>query len=65
VVPIPRSERDSLKAGGFSIGVETRHEEKLPPVMSALMILVGASNSRVSRDGVTLAIEWRNDSDLR
>jgi len=42
VVPIPRTERDSVKAGGFSIGVETRHDEKLSPVMSALMILGGA-----------------------
>ena len=42
VVPIPRNERDSVKLGGISVGVETRHEEKLSPVMSALMILGGA-----------------------
>ena len=42
VVPIPHTEGDSVRAGGISIGVETRHEEKLSPVMSALMILGGA-----------------------
>ncbi len=42
VVPIPRNEREGIKAGGISIGVETRHEEKVPPVVSAVMILGGA-----------------------
>jgi len=42
VVPIPRTERDSVKAAGISIGVETRHQEKLSPVVSAIMILGGA-----------------------
>ncbi len=42
VVPIPRTERDSVKAGGISIGVETRHQEMLSPLVSAIMILGGA-----------------------
>lgn len=42
VVPIPRNEREGIKAGGISIGVETRHEEKVPPIVSAVMILGGA-----------------------
>lgn len=42
VVPIPRNEREGIKAGGISIGVETRHEEKVPPLVSAAMILGGA-----------------------
>jgi hypothetical protein len=41
VVPIPRSEREGLTVGGVSLGVETRHEEKLPPALSAVMILGG------------------------
>lgn len=41
VVPIPRNERESFKAGGVSIGVETRHEEKVSPFVSAVMILGG------------------------
>jgi hypothetical protein len=42
VVPIPRTQRDSVKAAGISIGVETRRQEKLSPVVSAIMILGGA-----------------------
>lgn len=42
VVPIPRTQRDSVKAAGISIGVETRHQEKLSPAVSAIMILGGA-----------------------
>jgi len=42
VVPIPRSERGGFEAGGVSVGVETRHEETVPPLVSAAMILGGA-----------------------
>jgi hypothetical protein len=42
VVPIPRSERDGFKAGGISIGVETQHSERLPPILGGAMILAGA-----------------------
>ena len=42
VVPIPRHERDGVSIGGVSIGVETRHDEKAPPIVSAVMILGGA-----------------------
>jgi hypothetical protein len=41
VVPIPRSEREGLTVGGVSLGVETRHEEKVPTALSAVMILSG------------------------
>lgn len=41
VVPLPRNEREGFKAGGVSVGVETRHEEKVPPVVSVVMILGG------------------------
>lgn len=41
VVPIPRSEREGFKAGGVSVGLETRHEEKVSPLVSAVMILGG------------------------
>ena len=40
-VPIRRSEREGFKAGGLSVALETRHEEKAPPFVSALMILGG------------------------
>ena len=42
VVPIPRSERTGVKAGGISIGVETRHQDKVSPVVSVIMIVCGA-----------------------
>ncbi len=42
VVPIPRNEREGFKAGGMSVGIETRHEEKVSPIVSATMILGGA-----------------------
>ena len=42
VVPIPRNQRDGVKVGGVSIGIETRHDEKAPPIVSAVMILGGA-----------------------
>ena len=41
-VPIPHREREGFKAGGLSVGIETRHEEKVSPVVSALIILGGA-----------------------
>jgi hypothetical protein len=41
-IPIPRTEREDVKAGGISLGIETRHEEKLPPIASGLMIVAGA-----------------------
>jgi hypothetical protein len=41
VVPIPRSEREGFSAGGVSVGVETQHEEKVPPFVSVVMILGG------------------------
>jgi len=41
VVPVPRSEREGFTAGGISVGVETRHQEKVSPFVSAVMILGG------------------------
>ena len=42
VMPIPRDRREGFTAGGVSAGVETRHEEKVSPLVSAVMILGGA-----------------------
>ena len=41
IVPIPHSERNGISVGGVSLGVETRHEEKVQPALSAVMILGG------------------------
>jgi hypothetical protein len=47
--PIPHTEREGVKAGGISLGVETRHEEKLPPIVGGLMIAAGAAMMIASR----------------
>ena len=41
-IPIPHTERQGVKAGGVSLGIETRHSETLPPLVSGVMILAGA-----------------------
>jgi hypothetical protein len=41
-VPIPRSERAGIEAGGISVGVTTRHKETVSPLISGAMILAGA-----------------------
>jgi hypothetical protein len=38
VVPVPSTERDGLSVGGISLGVETRHEEKVHAALSSVMI---------------------------
>jgi hypothetical protein len=41
VVPIPHMNREGVTIGGLSLGVETRTEEKIAPVVSAAMIAGG------------------------
>jgi hypothetical protein len=38
----PQRERHGVDAGGITLGVETQHNEKLPPLVSAVLILGGA-----------------------
>jgi hypothetical protein len=40
-VPIPRNQRQGIKAVGVSVGVETQSQEKVSPIISAAMILGG------------------------
>src|SRR5262245_40746819 len=40
-VAIPQRERHGIEAGGASIGVEVKHDEKLPPWASGLLIAGG------------------------
>jgi len=42
VVPIPHKEREGVKVGGASIGIETKHDEKVSPIISAALIAAGA-----------------------
>jgi hypothetical protein len=41
VVPIPHRDREGVTVGGVSLGVETRTDEKVAPVVSAAMIAGG------------------------
>lgn len=43
LIPIPRSEQEGFRVGGVSVGVETHHQDKVSPIVSAVMILGGAS----------------------
>ncbi|HSE48372.1 MAG TPA: hypothetical protein VLA96_04105 [Terriglobales bacterium] len=40
-VPIPRQENHGVEAGGVKIGVQTKTEEKVSPMISAALIVVG------------------------
>ena len=42
-VAVPQRERHGIEAGGASIGVEVKHDEKLPPWASGLMIAGGVA----------------------
>lgn len=41
-VPIPQQETHGIKAGDVNIGVQTRHDEKVSPLISAALIVGGA-----------------------
>jgi hypothetical protein len=41
IVPIPQRNRDAIKIGDLSLGVETQSEDKIAPALSAVMILGG------------------------
>ena len=42
VVPIPHKEREGVKVGGASVGIETKHDEKVSPIISAVLLAAGA-----------------------
>jgi hypothetical protein len=42
MIPIPHNEREGVNLGGVSLGIETHHSEKAPPMISAVIILAGA-----------------------
>jgi len=41
-VPIPRRETHGFKAGDINIAVQTRNNEKVSPIISAVLIVAGA-----------------------
>jgi len=54
-IPIPHSEREGFRAGDLSVGIVTRHQEMVSPIVSGVLILAGAGlmvagkGSRASR----------------
>ncbi len=42
-VPIPHNERHGIEAGGVSIGVQTRDNERVPVYISAILLVGGVS----------------------
>ena len=45
VVPIPHSETEGIKIGDANIGVQTSHSERVPPIISAVLIAGGIALS--------------------
>jgi hypothetical protein len=43
VVPIPHNERDAVNVAGVSLTVGTRTEERIPPLLSGVLLLCGVA----------------------
>ena len=41
VVPIPHQEDHAVRIGDAKIGVQTNHSERLPPLLSGVLVLGG------------------------
>jgi len=41
IVPVPHNETHGIKAGDINIGVQTSHSERVPPIVSAVLIADG------------------------
>jgi hypothetical protein len=41
VIPIPHTEHSGIQAGGIHMGMETSYDEKVSPIISAVLILGG------------------------
>jgi len=42
-IPLPRTERHGIDAGDIHVGVNTRHDELLPPYVGVGLIVVGGA----------------------
>lgn len=42
MVPVPHSEHHGIRAGDLHVGVKTEHSERVPPAVSAVLLVVGA-----------------------
>jgi hypothetical protein len=41
-VPIPHSEHHSVSAGDVHVGINTEHSDRVPPVISVVLVVAGA-----------------------
>jgi hypothetical protein len=41
-VPVPHSEHHGVSAGDKQLGVTTHHQDRVPPVLSGVLLVVGA-----------------------
>jgi hypothetical protein len=42
VVPVPNYHHHGVRVGDAHVGITTRHDEKVPPVLSIVLIVAGA-----------------------
>jgi hypothetical protein len=42
VVPFPHSEHHGVSVGDAHVGITTHDDQKLPPVLSVVLVIVGA-----------------------
>jgi hypothetical protein len=50
VVPVPHTTHHELGAGDVHVGVNTRHDSKVHPAVSVLLVLIGAGVMIAGRD---------------
>ena len=41
-VPVPHSEHHGVSAGDMHMGITTHHEDRVPPAVSIVLLVVGA-----------------------
>ncbi|MGB7599152.1 MAG: hypothetical protein WBM24_02510 [Candidatus Sulfotelmatobacter sp.] len=41
-IPMPHSEHHGINVGDAHVGVTTEHDEKVPPALSVVLVVVGA-----------------------
>ncbi|MFZ0318601.1 MAG: hypothetical protein WAL56_05695 [Candidatus Sulfotelmatobacter sp.] len=50
-VPMPHSDHHGVSVGDAHIGVTTEHDEKVPPALSIVLVVVGAGLVIAGRKG--------------
>ena len=42
-VPVPHAEHHGVSAGDVQLGVTTHHQDRVPPALSIILVVVGAA----------------------